>query len=300
MASTPLPVLETIPPLDPNFLNLNQEESEFFKALTGITDGDILRQHIIDVQAKAYQIYYYPCIRLFGFTNLKISRLPAYNNAIYLRSIRPDAILLDVGCCFGNDLRKAILDGWPVQNTIGTDLEEGFWQYGHELFKSSPATFQAGFVAGDIFSDTLTPPCEPFYEAPSTVRPASLRNLQSLSPLQGHISAIHASSLFHLFDEDKQASLAKRLASLLSPEPGSMIFGSHGGLPEKGNRLEIPNSSMFCHSPESWKDLWDGQVFSKGSVRVDVQLKLIEKSGLQIFSKGEGKFYLLLWSVTRL
>lgn len=178
---------------------------------------------------------------------------------------------------------------------------EDFWKYGHELFKSSPDRFPASFVAGDAFSPELIQPCEPFYEKPSTARPGNLQTLQSLSPLQGHVSVIHASSLFHLFNEEKQATLAKRLASLLSPRPGSIIFGSHGGLPEKGTRFELPNHPMFCHGPESWRALWDGQVFKKGTVRVDVRLKLMEKSGVQVFSEDEdSKFYLLIWSVTRL
>ena len=29
---------------------------------------------------------------------------------------------------------------------------------------------------------------------------------------------------------------------------------------------------MFCHSPDSWTRLWDGQVFEKGTVTVDVQI----------------------------
>jgi hypothetical protein len=180
-------------------------------------------------------------------------------------------------------------------------LPEDFWKYGHDLFKSSPDSFPAGFVAGDAFSPEIIHPCQPFYADPPTTRPENLQNLESLTPLQGHVSAIHASSLFHLFDEEKQETLARRVASLLSSQPGSVIFGSHGCLPEKGTRHELPNHPMFCHGPESWEALWDGQVFKKGSVRVDVGVKLIESSGVQIFSEDKDtKFYLLIWSVTRL
>lgn len=299
-SSLPVIDLEKIPPLDPGLLKLNQAEAAFFKASTGIQDDDELKNHIIDVQTKAYKVYFYPCIRLFNFTKLKISGLPAYGDVTQLRINYPDAILLDAGCCFGNDLRKAVLDGWPVGNVIGTDLEPIFWKYGHELFKSTPDTFPAGFVAGDIFKDEVLNPCEPFYAEPSTGRPTSLKDLQSLTPLQGHVSAIHASSLFHLFDEENQATLARRLATLLSPRPGSVIFGSHGGLPERG-KYEFPNlPSMFCHGPESWKALWDGQVFKQGTVRVEVNLQAVEKSGLHVFKAEDTKAYLLLWSVTRL
>lgn len=89
------------------------------------------------------------------------------------------------------------------------------------------------------------------------------------------------------------------MATLLSPRPGSVIFGSHGGRPEKGMRTEFQNhtgSVMFCHSPESWRELWDGQVFKKGSVKVDCGLKKMERTAHLSTIEGAE---LLWWSVTR-
>lgn len=47
-----IPVL----PLDSSFLDLEEEEAEFFKSLTRITNDEELRKHIIDVAAKAYGV----------------------------------------------------------------------------------------------------------------------------------------------------------------------------------------------------------------------------------------------------
>jgi hypothetical protein len=55
-------------PLDPKLLNLNEQEAEFFKSQTGIQDDNELRNHIIEVQKKAYETHKYPCIRNFSFT----------------------------------------------------------------------------------------------------------------------------------------------------------------------------------------------------------------------------------------
>ncbi|KAF9446311.1 hypothetical protein P691DRAFT_804386 [Macrolepiota fuliginosa MF-IS2] len=291
------PSLPEIPPLDSSLLALKPEESDFFKTLTNIWDDDELKRHIIGVQTKAYEVYSYPCIRAFSFTKLKIFRFPVYKEVLQLRDRYPDAILLDVGCCFGNDLRRAVQDGWLVQNIIGADLEADFWKYGHELFKSSPDTFPAAFIPGDLFSPEMIQLSKPFYSPTSTPRPDNLQTLRSLTPLQGHVSAIHASSLFHLFDEELQMTLAKRLASLLSPEPGSVIFGSHGGHPQKESIPNILGHTMFCHSPESWSDLWNGQVFQKGSVRVETQLIQTRRPEL---GRGGLDLHLLVWSVTRL
>lgn len=154
-------------------------------------------------------------------------------------------------------------------------------------------------MPGDAFSSALIEPRNPFYSEPSSSRPTDLRTLKSLTPLQGHLSTIHASSFFHLFGEEKQLELAKQLATLLSPEPGSIIFGSHGGRPTKGLNTEVVyrGSQMFCHSPETWVDLWDGQVFRKGTIRVEA--KLVEREFSPVRS-SRAIYHLLVWSVIRL
>ena len=82
------------------------------------------------------------------------------------------------------------------------------------------------FVPGDIFDTNYLAFVPPTYEQPSTSTPVPSA-LTTLTPLQGHVSAIHASMFFHLFDEEKQRALALRLAGLLSPRPGSMVLGRH-------------------------------------------------------------------------
>lgn len=147
----------------------------------------------------------------------------------------------------------------------------------------------------------MIPPFDPFYVEPDRRRPV-LDTLTSLKPLQGHVSAIHTSNFFHLFSEEKQLELAQLLATLLSPAPGSMIFGCHAGKHEKGIRTEtltIGKIHVFCHSPGSWQELWDGQVFSKGTVRVDARLREEERPDLDMTLSND-PYVVLEWSVTRL
>ncbi|KAG6807488.1 hypothetical protein H0H92_007296 [Tricholoma furcatifolium] len=290
-------------PLDQSLYFLDGEELGFYQELTGIHDEEELKQHIIAVQEKAYQVYHYPCIRRFAFTKLKISHLPAYQKALALYKEHPNALFLDIGCCFGNDIRKMVIDGWPVENALASDLRSAFWDYGHDLFKSTPESFPATFIAGDAFDSGFIAPRKPFY-APEEPAPLNqpLNALKSLTPLQGRLSAVHASSFFHLFDEAGQLQLARQVATLLSPAPGSIIFGMHGGKPEKGFRTEAISSSgnyMFCHSPETWKEVWDGDVFVRGSVKVEAGLHEVERKDMTAVTPG-AKFYVMWWSVTRL
>jgi len=267
------------------------DEIAFFKTETGISDDEALKDHIINIQKKAYSIYPYPCIQRFGFTKLRIFRAPAYKRVLELGRTRENPILLDIGCCFGNDVRKVIADGYPARSVIASDLRQEFWELGHELFKSTPESFAVPFIAGDVFDPALVESGPPFYLPPENEAPA-LTSLTSLNPLKGHISVIHASAFFHLFNEEKQLQVAKILAGLLSPLPGSMIFGQHLGRPEKGVKTELfgkGGRSIFCHSPRSWEAMWDGEVFEKGTVNVDERLRHYE----------EANIHMLFWSVTR-
>lgn len=141
---------------------------------------------------------------------------------------------------------------------------------------------------------------EPFTKEPQSLVP-DIKSLESLNGLQGHVSAIHSASLFHLFSEDKQLQLARTLAGLVSPRPGSVIFGCHIAQPMKGfleERLSSGSLRMFCHSPDSWRELWDGQVFAHGTVKVSAVLKNI---GDKLFTgSSTADVHMLFWSVTRL
>ena len=156
------------------------------------------------------------------------------------------------------------------------------------------------FLAGDAFDDAHLSPTAP---VPSSGPPPPVASVNTLTDLRGHISAIHASALFHLFDEEKQFELGKRLASLLDPRPGSIIFGSNGAMPAKGQR-QANFRKMFCHSPDSWTQLWEEQIFEKGQVKVNTVLRevnmAVERKESAVPPEEGTKFYWLAWSVERL
>ncbi|KAI0336237.1 hypothetical protein GY45DRAFT_1316357 [Cubamyces sp. BRFM 1775] len=291
-------------PLDPSLYSIEDDALEFMKASTGIQDPEELKKHILAVQEEAYAIFPYPCIRRFSFISMKLGRLPAYKQLLALGKEREGAIFLDIGCCVGNDIRKAAYDGYPVENIVASDLHPEYWDLGHKLFNTTRETFPVPFVPGDAFDPAHLAPVPPFYSPPDTPVP-ELKTLTSLNPLRGHVSVIHTSAFFHLFGEEQQAQLAQAVAGLLSPEPGSMILGLHVGLPEKGFRpgkrgRVHDGEPMFCHSPESWKELWDGQVFKKGTVKVEAFIHQIERKDLANVPGAETTSHLLVWSVTRL
>lgn len=197
-----------------------------------------------------------------------------------------------------------------TDNTITVE----YWDLGHKLFRTTPKEFPAHFLGGDAFDPDFFRTAPPLNAPPEASAPA-LSSLTTLTPLHGHVSVIHVSSFFHLFSEEKQLELAHKLAGLLSPIPGSMIFGLHSGRAEKGLRTESAKMRtgeyMFCHSDESWKELWDGVVFKKGTVEVKASLhnvkELFDSWGVDTLDIPDrirqaiaGNRLFLVWSVTRL
>ena len=126
---------DAAPPLNPGLYKLDAESLAFFKSTTGIQDDDQLKEHILDVQARAYavraqgglfsfsvthlafQVVPYPCIRFFSFTRyarrnllvdhtfmshvlarVAISKVSAYNDVLKLGQEREGALFLDLGC----------------------------------------------------------------------------------------------------------------------------------------------------------------------------------------------------------
>ncbi|KAJ7798504.1 hypothetical protein B0H14DRAFT_2906568 [Mycena olivaceomarginata] len=261
-----------------------EEEVAFVKEESGIGDSDVLKTHILAVQTKAYKLAKFPCFRNFKFVKTMMSTLPAYGKVLRLGREREGALLLDLGCCCGIDIRKLAHDGFPVKNLIASDILADFWNLGHELFHSTPETFPVVFLLGDTLDERFLEPSTPMND-PSDVpdSPPSLTSLSTLTPLRGHVSVIHLSSVFHLFTEEQQLHLARALGGLLSPYPGLMILGTHLGQAAKGPG-EISRADgllMFYHSPESWRELWEG-VFSEGAIKVEAELiQMISDDGKQ-------------------
>lgn len=179
-------------------------------------------------------------------------------------------------------------------------------------------------MAGDALSLAFLSPFTSGAEPPTEV---NLSNVSTLNDLRGKVSAIWAASFFHvslvppaagrsnscnfilkLFSEKDQRQLAHSLGSLLSPESGSILFGSHIALPNKGvltGKISDRDVSMFCHDLDSWKEMWVGQstaldniggfdavVFPPDSVKLDSMLKPVKSE------TGE-EFWCLVWSITR-
>lgn len=138
---------------------------------------------------------------------------------------------LEVGCCFGQELRQLAIDGVPSENLYATDLDLDFATLGYELFRDE-GRLKATFIAADI----LTPGPE-------------------LDAVRGRISLLNAGYFFHLFTWEQQVAIGTRLVGLLAPERKALITGAHVGAVEYEEALWL-GKLLSMHSPASWARLW--------------------------------------------
>ncbi|KAK1227266.1 hypothetical protein PQX77_009753 [Marasmius sp. AFHP31] len=292
---------------------LPKEDILFFKKQLNTEDEGKVKSLILEFALKAHEVMPCACVGLFVFPrqvttkisgpswrrSLTRSKTPYFNvvdespymHALDICSARNGGIYLDLACFFGVDLRRAVADGIPVENVIGTDLRADFWDWGHKLFKSTPESFPAAFVAGDALDKSfisgrgLSSPNEP----PTEV---NLQSLTSLTPLQGRVSAVQASNIFHFFGEAEQLDLALGLVSLLRPRPGAIIFGIQLGTDgdEPGFiRIQTSGFDRYAHTASSLKAFWEDKVFAGAPVKV--QTKLVSKQDMGFYDTD-----VLVWS----
>ncbi|KAF5337648.1 hypothetical protein D9758_013014 [Tetrapyrgos nigripes] len=311
-------------------LQLDPDEIQFFLSQTGIQSLEELKVHINALREEALeytiatyrnspdleQVHAYPCIRRFLFARLRISKHPLYE--YFIESMKKDtsAVFLDVGCCFGTDIRKAIADGCPEER-IATNSSE-----------SDPERMTSRFVAGDLLAGDV----ESLRDSLLNNLSLTGSNLQGTSISSGTIKHIHASNFFHLFSEENQKNVARRLIALLLKSQSSqsasvetesnvkgspmIVFGSHVSRPEKGFRVEGPppkpgmlGDRMFCHSPESWREMWEEvweEVRSEaggnnkvkgGELKLEAELVEQRREDALVPVPPGSRLYRLVWSV---
>ncbi|KAF4555709.1 Methyltransferase trt5-like protein [Elsinoe fawcettii] len=235
--------------------NVSTTTREVLEKYSNIPSDEVV-DHCLAIRDKAWEIYPYPCIGTFRFLDLSISLLPVYSEILdRLRSGQQK--FLDLGCCFGQDIRRLVYDGVPSENTYGSDLQLDFMQLGYDMFLDKE-TLKTTFIAGDVFDDN-----------------------SDLKQLHGQIDIIQASAFFHLFDRDNQKKVAHRVVKLLKHQKNSLLVGRQVGSVNPGEFLHRtnPDAKMFRHNDVSWKELWD-EVGSETGTKWDVNVDLKDLAGV--------------------
>ena len=176
----------------------------------------------------------YPCIGLYRFLNLTLLTHPLYKTIV--ERLQPsDATYLDLGCCFGQDLRQLVNDGVPSQRLIGLDIEGPLMEQGYDFFLDR-AKLQSRFIVADVFK--------------GSAQGAVWTDLEKYG-----FDVIHCSAFFHLFTLEEQVSSAKNIAKLV--KKGGVIVGRQIGSVKPGNVPAIREGSWsYRHDVGTFDAMW--------------------------------------------
>ena len=175
--------------------------------------------------------------------------------------IKGGASILDLGCCFGQDLRILAAEGLPTKNMYASDIRSEFWEISYGLFNDRE-TMQAQFLQADIFD------------------PKS-----ALNTLRGSIDIVLATHFIHLFSWEQQVEALKSVVSLC--KPGAIVVGFNIGflhekdVPAGKTKGSVSKSSKFYHDTLSFQRMWRQIESETGtSWLVDVHLSGLEELGM--------------------
>lgn len=165
---------------------------------------------------QAFAIRSYPCTGLGVFLVPFIPHTPIYSTI--LSQLRRGALLVDVGCFMGNDLRQLAFDGAPTNNMFGVDIVS-HWEVGLEMYKDS-GTFQANFIEADITSSN-----------------------ERLVALHSQADLIGISAVMHQFDLETQLTLCKAVIQL--SKRGCSLLGYQIGSDEEREDDKLASKIFF-------------------------------------------------------
>ncbi|CAG8974861.1 hypothetical protein HYALB_00000476 [Hymenoscyphus albidus] len=220
---------------DPRPTHLTPDICGFFEEYSGIQGAEIAAL-VLKVREKAWHIRPYPCIGSFAFLDFCLRDLPNY--AALLRLLKTGGRkFVDLGCCFGQNMRWLAKDGVSPDAMIGVDLLPDFWDLSFDMFKDRDK-MGSRLIVGDVLHDG---------------------QCKELGELERNVDVVFAGNLFHLFGWDDQVKVATR-AVQWSRGPGSIICGEMIGMVEARSKLSgwgESGTTHFWQDEKSWRILWE-------------------------------------------
>lgn len=172
--------------------------------------------------------------------NFSICERPIYPQLI--QRLKAGQKLLDLGCCFGADVRRFIYDGAPAENCFGSDISEIFLDLGYKLFNDADR-MRGRFMVANIFK-----------------LDEDVDDHAKLNKMKGDIDILYVSSFFHLFSLAAAIDLGVIVVSLLRPVKGSVVVGRQAGTTQPGENADsaaMDGGKQYRHNVASMTDMWN-------------------------------------------
>ncbi|KAI2626089.1 hypothetical protein GGS26DRAFT_563201 [Hypomontagnella submonticulosa] len=216
-----------------DLIEVNEPIRKLLENYSKVPSSDVVK-HVNSIREKGFATNPYPCIGLYRFANLTLLTHPLYK-ALVERLHSANATYLDVGCCFGQDLRQLVYDGVPSDRLVGLDITAALMDLGYNFFLDRE-TLKARFVVADVFEGAEQGPIWTELETRGA-------------------DVMHCSAFFHLFTLEEQISAAINLARLV--KKGGVIVGRQVGSVEPGDMPAIRDKSFsYRHNVDTFDAMW--------------------------------------------
>jgi hypothetical protein len=246
--------------------------SDVLESYSGIP-RDAQAEHIIKCRDAAYAKCPYPCIGNLRFLDFDLSLHPLYEEHVLAPLRKPcktgeaEPLFLDLGTCFGQDVRKLVYDGALVDRLWASDIEQHLIDMGFKLFNDEAKLSRDHFLCpGDLLSSSSE---------------------DRLNILDDKVTILHLTAVFHLFTFEDQKKVADRCLRLLRKNSGApvLLLGMQVGSAVAGSfvreNVSADFSHKYRHNKESWESLWkevtSGDVWKHRIEKLEVNSELFDR-----------------------
>jgi len=213
---------------------------------------DLIKKRIREIRIAAINVHAYKCITDWYFLLIRIKYNPHFAEII---KDAENKLYLDLGCCFGMEMRQLIVDGVKPQNIVGVDIEPKFIEGGFAIFEDKDKLDDRFIIASFLdnsFVDLI------------------------LKKFGGPVDVIYAGSVIQLLTEKEIVKLVSNVFALL--KDGGTFLGQTAGASHAGIFSTPLHGSRFLHSADSLTTLFN----ETGFVDIHINEKIIDNP---IFSK---------------
>jgi len=234
---------------------LDDSMLEYLSQYTKNKDLDFLRAHVTKIWTEAKEKYHvYGCIERCMFLSPRISAHPFYPTVKEAIDARSEHLqVADIGCAFGTDTRKLIVDGLRPENITSIDITPDYWQLGLKLYMDE---------------DTLPKQIHSRFEN------VAVPTFNEDKKLSNHFDFAYAGAVLHVLSREDIVAFLTNILHIL--KPGGTLFGSCVGSSTPQVWKHVPNDTerfRYIHSQETL-----GEVFKEiGYAHVEVQALLLEQ-----------------------
>ncbi|KAI8815791.1 uncharacterized protein EV422DRAFT_548393 [Fimicolochytrium jonesii] len=202
-----------------------------------VDDATLKQRVALTLELTYDELHVFKCIQSMMFLEPRITQHSAYPAILSGLRESSDASgrkprLLDVGCCYGTDVRSFLLEGVSASQLTVTDLDPGYWRVGQKaLFVDEQNVKDVATTWGDLSLGV---------ESISAPPPEGLPSWKSSHKY------VAASAVIHTLSKTQGTGLIRTVYDIL--ETGGLFVGTTGASTQEG---AWHNGGRWLHDEKS-------------------------------------------------